>query len=66
MGFPKSVGCQNVSKGQVRNSHDRSDQDRSIQDCKTQNGHQGAPKWLTLSGKGATPSFLVLLSTFDK
>ena len=26
--------------------------------CKTQNGHQGAPKWTMGSGKGSYPKFL--------
>ena len=32
--------------------------------CKIQNGHQGAPKWWTGSGKVSTPRFLGVLSNF--
>ena len=32
--------------------------------CKIQNGRQGAPKWLTGSGKVSTPRFLGILSNF--
>ena len=32
--------------------------------CKIQNGRQGAPKWLTGSGKVSTPRFLGVLSNF--
>ena len=32
--------------------------------CKVQNGRQGAPKWLTGSGKVSTPRFLGVLSNF--
>ena len=32
--------------------------------CKMQNGHQGAPKWRTGSGKVSTTRFLGVLSNF--
>ena len=34
--------------------------------CKIQNGHQGAPKWLTGSGKVFTPMFWAFKATFAK
>ena len=32
--------------------------------CKIQNGRQGAPKWLTGSGKGPNPRLLAISSNF--
>ena len=32
--------------------------------CKTQNGHQGAPKWPTGSEKGSNPRFLGAVVNF--
>ena len=40
--------------------------DHSFYENLNQNGHQGAPKWLTRSGKGSTPQFLGAPINFRK